>query len=69
MKEPVFVWGSIGITRRREDNCDSVRWKGALAENVFAISLLERSTGSHSKPTKDGSILLALTPDAVLMIP
>ena len=42
MKQPIFVFGGIRITRRRPDNCDLLRGKNTLAESVLAVILFSK---------------------------
>jgi hypothetical protein len=52
LKQPIFVFGGIRITRRRSDNCDLLRGKNTLAESVLAVTLFKPPTTLDCKADK-----------------
>ncbi len=77
LEKPIFVWCCFGIAAGRTDNSDFIRRKSALAKGVLTVALMKRLVRIHCHAgkkakgilAKDGSKLLALFPNAVLMIP
>jgi hypothetical protein len=75
-EKPIFLRISVGIARRRTNNCNLLGRKNALAERVFAIALsqspplLNREASQKAKGilTKNRSESIAFTPKAVFMI-
>jgi hypothetical protein len=75
-KEPVFVRTGVRITGRRANNWDLILWRKTLTEYVFAIALMQWTSGSHGKTekemeritAKEGSIPITLAPDVVFVI-
>jgi len=77
LEKPIFVWCCFGIAAGRTDDSDFIRQKNALAKGILTVTLTKRTARSHRHAgkkakgilAKDGSKLLALFPNAVLMIP
>jgi len=77
LEKPIFVWCSVGIAAGRTYNSEFIRRKNALAKGVLTVALTKRTMRSNRHAgkkakgilAKNGSKLLALFPNAVLMIP
>jgi hypothetical protein len=76
LEKPIFVWCYFGIAAGRTDDSDFIGRKNDLAKGVLTVALTKRTARSHCHAgkkakgilAKDGSKLLTLFPNAVLMI-
>ncbi len=75
-QKPIFVGISVGVTRRRANNCCFFGRENTMAERVFAITLLQGTTFFNCEASKETKGILtknrceaiAFTPDTFFKI-
>ena len=76
LKEPIFVFASVGVSNGWFHDSGFVVGKNALTKCIFAVTLLEGAALLHGKTdhqlhgvgAEDGGILFWLGPSAIFMI-